>query len=603
MKFAATATAATILAMTASATAHAGCTLKKFLELPVSVKASQPLAAVKINGGDATMLLDTGAFFSFLSPDAARQFGLPLRHAPFGLRVVGVGGAETPDETTVQDFGIGPATLHRIDFLVAGNRVAGESFSGILGQNFLRLGDIEFDLANGVARLMRPEHCDKTNLAYWAQNGQSYGVLDIQDTSLQQPAILATANINGVDIRVMIDSGSGTSGLTLRAAARAGLTPQDPGAVPGGVMIGLGRKNVETWIVPVKDFKLDQLEIKNTHLRIEDLDELAGQADMLLGTDFLLSHRVYISYQQRKMFFTYNGGPVFDLSVHRLAPGAAPGQAAADSSAPGGSEPGSDAPVDAGDFDRRGTAFASRGELDKAIPDFARAIEMDPGNPQYPYDRAQALLRNRQPVLAMSDLDQAIRLKPDLVPALLTRAELRLSAHDTAGARADFDTAAAHAPDDVALPLREARDYLNSEDYPAAIDLYDHWIAAHAHDERLPNALAGRCLARGFLGLQLDAALADCNAALKQDSSASPSFANRAVIHLRRGEYDQAISDADAALKLQPKNAEALYSRGLARLRKDQKPLADADMQAALVLAPAIAKRFERIGLGAQADK
>ena len=35
---------------------------------------------------------------------------------------------------------------------------------------------------------------------------------------------------------------------------------------------------------------------------------------MLLGIDFFLSHRIYISKAQSKMFVTYNGGTVFALN-------------------------------------------------------------------------------------------------------------------------------------------------------------------------------------------------------------------------------------------------------------------------------------------------
>jgi hypothetical protein len=36
--------------------------------------------------------------------------------------------------------------------------------------------------------------------------------------------------------------------------------------------------------------------------------------DMVLGADFFLTHRIYVANNQQKMYFTYNGGPVFDLS-------------------------------------------------------------------------------------------------------------------------------------------------------------------------------------------------------------------------------------------------------------------------------------------------
>jgi hypothetical protein len=32
---------------------------------------------------------------------------------------------------------------------------------------------------------------------------------------------------------------------------------------------------------------------------------------MLLGTDFLRAHRLLVAHSQRKLYFTYVGGPVF----------------------------------------------------------------------------------------------------------------------------------------------------------------------------------------------------------------------------------------------------------------------------------------------------
>ena len=35
-------------------------------------------------------------------------------------------------------------------------------------------------------------------------------------------------------------------------------------------------------------------------------------AGMLLGVDFLKAHRVLVAHSQRKIYFTYVGGPVFE---------------------------------------------------------------------------------------------------------------------------------------------------------------------------------------------------------------------------------------------------------------------------------------------------
>ena len=62
-----------------------------------------------------------------------------------------------------------------------------------------------------------------------------------------------------------------------------------------------------------------------------------------------------------------------------------------------------------------------------------------PGEAAYLYRRAQAYALNHQPILAMADLDAALRLAPDNVEARLARASMRISGADPAGAREDLD--------------------------------------------------------------------------------------------------------------------------------------------------------------------
>ncbi len=293
--------------------ASAGCNMRMVLLMPITMQGYQPLVTVKLNGTEVHLLMDTGSFFNFITPEAAKRAGLSVGLAPPELQVEGVGGPVRPGEATVQDFTIGTQNLHRVSLLVYGDRLASRGVDGVLGQNFLRLGgvgDIEIDLANGVARLFNNVGCEHANLAYWAGSAQ-VNELKIQPTNLSLPHIIAHAELNGSDIRVMFDTGAGTSDLSKFSAERIGVTPQSPGVVPGGVMGGMGSQLRDSWIAPFKSFKLDLEETDNARLRISDMGILPENADMLLGADFFLSHRIYISYVQNMMFFTYNGGPVF----------------------------------------------------------------------------------------------------------------------------------------------------------------------------------------------------------------------------------------------------------------------------------------------------
>src|SRR5277367_5988087 len=68
------------------------CHLRDYGTLPVEMVGSRATTMVKINGTDTRFILDTGAFFNFMSSANAASLGLKLQAAPFGYRMGGVGG-------------------------------------------------------------------------------------------------------------------------------------------------------------------------------------------------------------------------------------------------------------------------------------------------------------------------------------------------------------------------------------------------------------------------------------------------------------------------------------------------------------------------------
>ena len=86
-----------------------------------------------------------------------------------------------------------------------------------------------------------------------------------------------------------------------------------------GITASKAVRDVMVIALTLNPSKLDQEEIRNTHLRISDVGQLPQHADMLLGADFFLSHRVLISYQQRKIFFTIGSGALNQSNIQRRA--------------------------------------------------------------------------------------------------------------------------------------------------------------------------------------------------------------------------------------------------------------------------------------------
>ena len=592
----------------------AACTIERLPQIPVTMAGRVPLMHVQVNGADALFVADSGAFFSIVTPGSVAELKLSMDPAYHDLFVQGIGGLERAEVVRARTLTLMNNTWHNVPFIVAGRRIHGAA--GLLGQNFFHMADTEYDLANGVIRLVKPKGCKDQPLAYWAAAADKhFSVIDIEFANAQQPHTKATAYLNGRKIAVLFDTGADRSMLTVGAAKAAGIAPQSAGVESAGEAQGIGSRVARSWVARFDSFKIGDEETRNARLRIAEVDLLG--ADMLLGADFFLSHRIYVATSQRKLYFTYNGGPVFDLERARASEedGDA-GDAGSKASAVAGEAPSAtagqdappppatdadlrlDRPTDAAGFARRGQAAAARHDYALALADLDRACQMAPHEASYFYERALVHFSNRQGELGAKDLDQALTLQPDHVQALMARASMRFASADKEGSVRDLEAAdrAASTNADEHLALAALYESIGQPD--AARLQYSKWIQTHGReDTRMPQALNGRCWAGALAGEQLEQARADCDAALRSDSKAAAFLDSRGLVNLRLGNYKEAIKDYDAALRLNPKIAWSLYGRGLAKLRTNQSASGQADIEAAKALQPGLPERASKFGI------
>jgi tetratricopeptide (TPR) repeat protein len=591
------------LALTAAGPALAACQFQKIAEVPVTMDGLRPTLTAQINGKEGRFLIDTGAFFSGVTADTVAKYGMKKSIAPFGAKVVGVGGVQRDlQAVSAENFTFAGVGFRNTDFILVG-RIGGSGIVGNIGENLMGPFDVEYDFANGAIRYFKATGCGyDANLAYWSA-GMSVSRIPIIDPSGILTKVITNAKVDGHTIRVMFDSGASLSVMSRNAAGRAGIRVNSEGVVNGGTSYGIFGKGLDSFLAPFASFAIGDEEIKNTRLRVADID--LQSADMLLGADFFLSHRILISNSEKKVYFTYNGGPVFRLDqasqqLARATPTPAPaagataateasGPASAPSSAAGGDKT-------AAEFARRASAEAARREYEPAIADYSRALELEPENARLYRDRALVRLAARQPVLAMSDLDAALKREPNDVDSLMRRGELYLAARAPDKAKADFEAATRLAPDNSELPARIGLAYGRAGLFEPAIAQLNLWITAHPKSEDMPQALSARCWTRAVWGKELDAALADCDAALRKNK-VSEVMGNRGLVLLRMGRLDDAIVQYTAAIGQQPKLAPALYGRGLAELKKGDKAKGEADIAAANALAPGLAAQYRRFGL------
>ncbi|HEX2583722.1 MAG TPA: tetratricopeptide repeat protein [Steroidobacteraceae bacterium] len=427
------------------------------------------------------------------------------------------------------------------------------------------------------------------------------GMVQLEGRTPLQPHLIGTGMVNEKKIKVVFDSGAWRSTLTRDFAQRVGIKPEDESVKAAGNASGLGKRRVESWIARFDSMDIGGERVRNPRLRISDI-RMAGDGDMLLGADFFLSHRIYVAAQQNKIYFTYNGGPVFDL---RESPVIANNKSdvarqadSIDGETSGNNK--SDNTLTPAELRRRGAAFAGRGQLKEALADLDLAVKIDKDDPQNYYQRGEIHWRNNEPDLALEDINTVLRIQPDNVAALVLRGELLLFKKDKTGATQDFIAASSLSHDDASTELSIAESYGRAHEYNDLIKHLDNWAAKNKKDERMQQVLNMRCHARLMLRTQLDMALADCSKAIDLGSPYAGIYNNRGLVYLQQSNLDKAMKDFQKALKLQPKDALALYALGIVERGKGNKAQAEKDIGSALTIAPHIDQLFKQTGIGVQ---
>ncbi len=210
-------------------------------------------------------------------------------------------------------------------------------------------------------------------------------------------------------------------------------------------------------------------------------------------------------------------------------------------------------------LDARGYAYLSIGDRTRGLEDFNAAITLDPTNANALNDRGTLHSIQGQLKAAIDDFTAAISIKPD-VAYFRNRLDAYFKSNDDARALLDLDAI----------------------------------MRGGFHDA---TTMGLRCQTRARLGVALDDALDDCDAALRSAPTSPEWYDARAFLHLKRTEYKAAIGDYDRAIQLAPQRATALFGRGIAKALTGDTVGASADLAAARQIDPQIGQRFAGWGV------
>lgn len=273
------------------------CGLANPTQLPVRMVDNAPLVLVLVAGQPVVLLLDTGADRTILTSKAAERIGLAPSGAP-PLKGQAIGGQTDVFETAPTEVALSPAIRLTQRILLTDSAFA----DGVLGLDVLQRFDIDLHLAAGTVTLYPGGLCPGQSPPWtpppWeiaAERIRLPGMPRVGPPYLMVPVVL-----DGTQTLAMLDTGAlGITVVSPSLARHAGVADEALAADPPMRVLGFGT----TSIMHVHRFR--ELRIGNE--RVEGLAAVVGGDDrrrfpVILGHDFLVSHRVWLNQAQGRVF-------------------------------------------------------------------------------------------------------------------------------------------------------------------------------------------------------------------------------------------------------------------------------------------------------------
>jgi len=208
----------------------------------------------------------------------------------------------------------------------------------------------------------------------------------------------------------------------------------------------------------------------------------------------------------------------------------------------------------AGIYNNRGAVYKSRGEYDRAILEYNKAIKIDPGLTNAYNNRGNAYQDKSEYDRAIRDYTKAIEIDPKNAIAYTGRGNV-------------FNAKGEH---DRAI-----------EDHTKAIQFDPQFVEAY-NNRGITYADKG----------EFDRAILDLTKAIEIDPNYAIAYTNRGNTFYDKGDYDRAIADHTKAIDIIPKFAEAYNNRGVTYADKGEFDRAILDFTKAIEIDPEDADAF-----------
>ncbi len=281
-----------LLALAACAEPQAVCSLKVPAAAITMPRAPIDIVPVTLGRITVPFMLDTGAYQTALSPEAAASLGLkPPRHTFF---VEGIAGPAPSYFALVRRLRLGNGTLSNGLLLVTpifGLPLTKFPVFGLLGVDILDNWAFDLDTRSARLDLYNEEQCIVAAPTF--QPAVPVETREGKDAHVRFPVA-----IDGRSFDAVLDTGAHDSVVSAGAAARLGADLTHDRTVAG---FGVGHIRFQAKVHRFEHVVIGGQDVGPLEFAVAPAS--FKSMDVIMGAPFLEQHRVFVSVRQHRLFF------------------------------------------------------------------------------------------------------------------------------------------------------------------------------------------------------------------------------------------------------------------------------------------------------------
>jgi predicted aspartyl protease len=280
-----------------AADAADGCGAVRLGQTTVAAPRNIPIITLLANETPLTLLLDTGAETTVLTPAAAERVGAQRPRVEFQRQLRGVAGSLQTSEVELRSFAVGGVAIPWRRVRVAPVNVASPfsgPLDGVLGADSLSSFDVDLDLPNNRITFYGKQTCPGAAPA-WTEP-----YVTIVAGRSKGDHLFFPVQLDGRKIGAFIDTGAQSTVLSTGAALALGMTAALLAHDRVAVLRGAAGEQVSGRVHQFSRLVIGGETVRNPEMIVTDLK--LSDADLVLGIDFLRPRRIWLSYGSQQLF-------------------------------------------------------------------------------------------------------------------------------------------------------------------------------------------------------------------------------------------------------------------------------------------------------------